>query len=108
MNKCSVCGREGIKENYVCARCNNSSGYVTAGKWFLNSLAFLIPIYGWFVRIFVLAGSKKADLSIRNWARAQLILILISAVISILGIILFRPYFADWVSNFSSMLGEYI
>lgn len=105
MNKCSICGKEDIEELLVCAKCNGSGKDVTVGSWLKNLLLFLIPVYGWFIRIFVLAVSAKVNPSIRNWARAQLIFMLIFTAIATICTVFLYPYFSQWLVCVGSMLG---
>ena len=54
----------------------------SVGNWFLTLLLMCIPIVG-FVMLFVWAFGGGTELSKKNWAKAQLIWILIAIILSI-------------------------
>ncbi|MGN0163794.1 MAG: zinc ribbon domain-containing protein [Candidatus Ornithomonoglobus sp.] len=114
--KCSTCGSELVPGSKFCTSCGakvvinqNYSpsaglGYkappMTIGGWIgrmlLLSLLYLVPVIGWIIDIVLLcvwAGDRAKDDTFRNWAKAQLTVLLIiigiSVVISIviIGII---------------------
>lgn len=65
---------------------------VTAGGYILRYLINLIPLVGWLIYIvmlFVWAGDKTKEESFNNWAKAQLIIILISVILVIVGALFF-------------------
>lgn len=65
---------------------------VTAGGYILRYLINLIPLVGWLIYIvmlFVWAGDKTKEESFNNWAKAQLIIILISVILVIVCALFF-------------------
>ena len=65
---------------------------VTAGGYILRYLINLIPLVGWLIYIvmlFVWAGDKTKEESFNNWAKAQLIIILISVILVIVSALFF-------------------
>lgn len=60
---------------------------VTVGGWIVRSLIPAIPVFGWIaylVFLFVWMSNKKREASFRNWAKAQLLVLLIVLAIGLL------------------------
>jgi hypothetical protein len=93
METCQYCGNELLHgEKHVCLHCNSIAEEVTVGQWIIQYLLLAIPIFG-IIRIFLLAFGNKANPSLKSWAQAGLILILISITLSGLLYFLAGPLF---------------
>lgn len=104
--KCNVCGSELVPGSKFCTSCGAKvvindytpiagAGYnappMSVGGWIgrmlLLSLLYLVPVVGWIIDIVLLciwSGDQAKDMTFRNWAKAQLTVILIIIGISVL------------------------
>lgn len=131
---CPNCGKEVASGTRFCESCGakleeqstQNSGYyaspvqsapqpqasvyrepVTAGGYILRYLISLIPVVGWIIYIvmlFVWAGDKTKEESFNNWAKAQLILMLIGVVITILCFAVFGAALGSLFNGMSSYM----
>lgn len=76
---------------------------ISTGKWVLYQLIPLIPVVGWIVYIVMLFvwgfGSSEKNATFRNWAKSNLIIMLVEVVFIILFIALFAAAFASMLSS---------
>ena len=113
MKNCTKCGAA-INDNVsFCTYCGANQAYtpvsyqqsskepVSVGGWIGRSLIPLIPLVGgivYLVMLFIWSGYTKKEDSFRNWAKAQLIVLLITVVLSIILIAAFGSAFIDLVN----------
>lgn len=76
---------------------NNNN--VSVGNWLLTMLLMCIPIVN-IVMLFVWAFGGGAEKSKSNWAKAQLIWMLIMIILSIVISVAFGAMIATLISNF--------
>ncbi len=77
---------------------------VSVAGWLGRSLIPLIPCVGsiiYFIMLFVWAGDKSREESFNNWAKAQLWVMLISVVISIITVLIITAMFGSLGAFFS-------
>lgn len=102
MKACNNCGATLNDNDTFCSNCGNNvpaarsqqnaKTPVSIGGWIGRSLIPLIPVVGgiiYFIMLFVWGGDSKKEDSFRNWAKAQLIIIAIVAIPTIILAIVF-------------------
>ncbi len=98
MKICANCGQNINDNDRFCPNCNapqpTGSGYqpitpqgVSTGGWFLRMLLLCIPIVNIIMLIVWMLDSSK-DQTSRNWAKAQLIWMVIGVVLAIILLII--------------------
>ena len=106
-SNCAFCGtpvpKYDTKVNYVNAINNTHSGKrpMTAWKWIGFYLLPCIPVIGSIIQIVLIfkwAFSNHDDLSLKGFARAQLIIVLF-AIILVVGIFALLMYMPDLFEN---------
>ncbi|MBQ7036072.1 MAG: hypothetical protein IJN74_01095 [Clostridia bacterium] len=68
------------------------------GGWIGRSLIPMIPFVGgliYFIMLFIWAGDKSKEVSFNNWAKAQLVVMLIGVVLAILFIVIIASAFGS-------------
>ena len=76
---------------------------VSVGGWIGRSLIPLIPLVGgivYLIMLFIWSGDSTKEETFRNWAKAQLIVMAIVVVLSIIITIVFGVAIADMVGSF--------
>lgn len=115
MKVCRICNTTVHDEASFCPNCGTylpegSSTYqpriskepISVAGWIGRTLIPCIPLVGSFVyliMLFLWSGDKNKEETFRNWAKAQLILLVIVLVLGIIGVILGVTVFSD-VLNF--------
>ena len=110
MKRCGTCGAI-INDNVTfCTNCGANQAYtpviyqqpakesVSVGGWIGRSLIPCIPLVGgivYLIMLFIWSGDRKKEDTFRNWAKAQLILMAVAIVLTILMAILFGATFAE-------------
>ncbi len=76
---------------------------VSVGGWIGRSLIPYSPLVGgivYLIMLFIWSGDKKKEDTFRNWAKAQLIMMAVIIVLTILGVVLFGSAFSDLLNSF--------
>ena len=71
---------------------------VSIGGWIGRSLIPMIPLVGpiiYFIMLFIWAGDKSKEVTFNNWAKAQLVVMLIGLVVGIISIAIFGALIAE-------------
>lgn len=113
MKVCNTCGATMNDNASFCTKCGSSVPAVAApqyrqpvyqapakepisvGGWIGRSLIPLIPLVGgivYFIMLCIWCGDTHKEDTFRNWAKAQLIVMAIVIVLSILGVICFAAF----------------
>jgi hypothetical protein len=111
MKVCNICNTCVNDEASFCSNCgthlpNGSCTYrpriskepVSVGGWIGRSLIPYIPVLGgivYLIMLFIWSGDQNKEETFRNWAKAQLILMAIVLVLSIIVVILGLTVFSD-------------
>ena len=117
MKVCNNCGTT-LNDNVgFCPNCGNNvpAGYpvynqpvapaaqpVSGGGWIGRSLIPMIPLVGgivYLIMLFIWSGDSTKEETFRNWAKAQLIVMAIAVVFSIIITIVFGVAIADMVGS---------
>ena len=104
---CPFCG-EAVEQNSVEATYTSSSiengSTKSVGAWILAYIITLIPVVG-LVMLFVWAFSDKTknDRTFKNWAKAQLVIMLISIVLSMIMLISMLPVMFELMEELSKL-----
>ena len=77
---------------------DNSSQTVSVGEWIVTFILMIIPIVN-IIMLLVWAFSSGTTLSKKNWAKAELILILISIVLGVIFSIAFGATFYEMLNQ---------
>ena len=97
---CPNCGAS-APVNYPAFPWNSAKEPISVGGWIGRSLIPLIPLVGgivYLVMLFLWSGDTSKEDTFRNWAKAQLIVMAVVLVLSIIGIILGILVFSDLLS----------
>ena len=93
---CPNCGKP-VAQNYPVYG-NSAKEEISVGGWIGRSLIPYIPLVGgivYLIMLFIWSGDQKKEASFRNWAKAQLILMAVAIVLTVLMVILFGATFAE-------------
>lgn len=112
MKVCSICNTTVNDEASFCSNCGThlpagSSTYrpshtkkaVSVGGWIGRSLIPCIPLLGgiiYLVMLFLWSGDKNREDTFRNWAKAQLIMLAIGIVLTIIAVVLGVTVFSEY------------
>ena len=113
-----VCNNCGATLNDNVPFCNNCGADVTAvhpayrrpvakepisvGGWIGRSLIPFIPLVGgivYLIMLFIWSGDTKKEETFRNWAKAQLIVMLVSVILAVVVGVLCATVFADVLAS---------
>jgi hypothetical protein len=75
---------------------------ISVGGWIGRTLIPCIPLVGgiiYLIMLFVWSGDKKKEDTFRNWAKAQLIVMAIVIVLTVIGVAVFGSAFAEIASS---------
>ena len=98
---CPNCGSH-VPSGYPMHYGQTSTEPVSVGGWIGRSLIPFIPVVGaivYLIMLFIWSGDTKKEETSRNWAKAQLILMAIALVFTILMVILFFTVFAEVLNS---------
>ena len=111
MKICSICNTTVNDEASFCPNCGRSlpdgvSTYrsrvakdpISVGGWIGRTLIPCIPVVGgivYLIMLFIWSGDKKKEDTFRNWAKAQLILMAVAIVLTVLLVVLFGASFME-------------
>ena len=110
MKTCTKCGTMLHDNDAFCHNCG-SAGFagqdekkqaISIGGWIGRSLIPCIPLVGaivYLIMLFIWSGDAKKEDTFRNWAKAQLIIIAVVLVLSILSVVLFGSAFAELLES---------
>ena len=112
MKVCRICNTAVNDEASFCSNCGThlpegrstyqpriSKESISVGGWIGRTLIPCIPLVGglvYFIMLFVWSGDKKKEDTFRNWARAQLIVMAIVLVLSIIAVVLGITVFSEY------------
>ena len=116
MKICKICNTTVNDEASFCPNCgthlpaglstyqpNHSKEPISVGGWIGRQLIPCIPLLGgliYLILLFVWSGDSKKEETFRNWAKAQLIMMAVIIVLTILGVVLFGSAFSDLLNSF--------
>ena len=102
MKACNNCGIALDDNANVCSNCGTpvqavkrrrpAKNSISVGGWIGRSLIPYIPIAGgivYLIMLFIWSGDTTKEDTFRNWAKAQLIFILVGVIITVLIAVLF-------------------
>ena len=111
MKTCKNCGTTLNDTDTFCTSCgtaapaapavytqNNAKEPISVGGWIGRSLIPLIPIVGsivYLIMLFIWSGDSKKEDTFRNWAKAQLIVMAVTIVLSIIVAVVFGATLVD-------------
>ena len=109
-SNCAFCGtpveKYDTKINYVKEEKNNGQKYMSAWKWIGFYLLPAIPLVGSIIQIVLIFkwafSSNNHDLSLKGYARAQLIVVAIALFFSAILIVCFLPYIMEALEEFQA------
>ena len=76
---------------------------ISIGGWIGRSLIPMIPLVGgivYLIMLFIWSGDKTKEVTFRNWAKAQLIIMAIVIVLTIILVAVFGVAFAEIASSY--------
>ena len=94
---CPNCGSDVVQSQPVRRR-RPAKEAISVGGWIGRSLIPCIPLVGgivYLIMLFIWSGDRKKEDTFRNWAKAQLILMAVAIVLTVLMVILFGATFAE-------------
>ena len=108
---CAFCGEKVEKydanTNYIKQERNDNNEHMTVAKWigftFVNAIPFVGQII-YFVLLFKWAFGSTKDLTLKNYARANLIIIAISIILLVLLVVLYSTIFVSYLNEFKSYI----
>ena len=97
MKTCNNCGTQLPDSAAVCSNCDNTLPRITKepvsiGGWIGRSLIPCIPLVGglvYLIMLFIWSGDTKKEDTFRNWAKAQLIVMAVVVVLTIIVAVVF-------------------
>ena len=112
MNHCPNCGSAVDPKASICLSCGSAipsqlsvqkpvKEPISVGGWIGRSLIPCIPLVGsiiYLVMLFIWSGDKTKEDTFRNWAKAQLIVMAVVLVLTIIGVTLGVFVFSDLLS----------
>lgn len=97
---CPNCGSSA--PSYPAYPRRNAKEAVSVGGWIGRSLIPMIPLVGgivYLIMLFIWSGDQKKEDSFRNWAKAQLIIMAVIIVLSIILAVLGATVFSDVLAS---------
>lgn len=94
---CPNCGAT-APSSYPAYPWNSAKEPISVGGWIGRTLIPMIPLVGgivYLVMLFIWSGDTSKEETFRNWAKAQLIIMAVVLVLSIIGLILGVTVFSD-------------
>ena len=111
MKVCSKCGNYLEDNDFFCPNCggdamqdtpmyprNSAKESISVGGWIGRSLIPCIPLVGsivYLIMLFIWSGDTKKEDSFRNWAKAQLIIMAVVVVLTVLVFAIFGATISD-------------
>ena len=98
---CPNCGAN-VAASYPAYPQASSKDPISVGGWIGRSLIPYIPLVGgivYLIMLFIWSGDAKKEDTFRNWAKAQLIIIAVVLVLSILSVVLFGSAFVELLES---------
>ena len=115
MKVCRTCGTRLDDSVAFCPNCGNNlpakqpvyrekakKEPISVGGWIGRMLIPYIPLVGsivYLIMLFIWSGDTKKEKTFRNWAKAQLILVVVNIVLACIGVVLFGSFFADLLNS---------
>jgi len=112
MKVCSICNTTVNDEASFCSNCGThlpagSSTYqpkvskypISVGGWIGRTLIPCIPLVGgivYLIMLFIWSGDKTKEDTFRNWAKAQLIIMAVALVLTIIAVVLGITVFSEY------------
>ena len=84
--------------NYPASPKPDAKEPISIGGWIGRSLIPMIPLVGaivYLIMLFIWSGDTKKEDTFRNWAKAQLIVMAVVVVLSIIFVVVFGSVFAE-------------
>ena len=105
---CPFCG-EAVPNNSVEATFSGKEEthkvYTSVGKWILISILMAIPpINLIFLFIWAFSSKTKDNLTFRNWAKTQLLFVLIGVILTAVIIVIALPYIMVLINQFNQLI----
>jgi hypothetical protein len=99
-DNCSFCPNCGASTpaNHPAYLWNIQKEPISVGGWIGRSLIPMIPLVGgivYLVMLFIWSGDVRKEDTFRNWAKAQLIVMAVVFVLTIIGVVLCLTVFSD-------------
>ena len=94
---CPNCGTS-APASYPAYPWNPTKEPISVGGWIGRSLIPMIPLVGgivYLVMLFIWSGDVRKEDTFRNWAKAQLIVMAVILVLTIIGVVLCLTVFSD-------------
>ena len=94
---CPNCGAS-APVSYPAYPWNTNKEPISVGGWIGRSLIPMIPLVGgivYLVMLFIWSGDVRKEDTFRNWAKAQLIVMAVILVLTIIGVVLCLTVFSD-------------
>ncbi|MCL2434163.1 MAG: hypothetical protein FWD16_06580, partial [Clostridia bacterium] len=85
-----------------------SSEHVSVWQWIGLYCLNIIPVVGsltYLVLLFVFAFGKTPKKTLKNWAKAQLIIALVALVLVTAGVVIVTSLFGGWIND---VLNEFV
>ena len=98
---CPNCGAS-TPANHPAYLWNIQKEPISVGGWIGRSLIPMIPLVGgivYLVMLFIWSGDVRKEDTFRNWAKAQLIVMAVVLVLTIIGVVLGVTVFSDVLKN---------
>ena len=115
MKVCNFCQATIDDSATVCPHCGNTAqpaypAYgqqitkesISVGGWIGRSLIPMIPLVGWIIYIimlFIWSGDNNKEDTFRNWAKAQLIIMAVAIVLTVLLAVIYAAAFSNFMSS---------
>ena len=100
---CPYCGAF-AQAGYPAANQQNAKEPISVGGWIGRSLIPYIPLVGsivYLIMLFIWSGDTKKEETFRNWAKAQLIIMAVVLVLTIVFVLVFGSAFTDLINTIS-------
>ena len=98
---CTHCGT-GIPTSHPVYSQNNAKEPISIGGWIGRSLIPCIPLVGgivYLIMLFIWSGDTKKEDTFRNWAKAQLIIMAVVVVLTIILSVVFGAALSDIIGS---------
>ena len=98
---CRNCGASAVA-TYPAYQQNPTKDPISIGGWIGRSLIPYIPLVGgivYLIMLFIWSGDNKKEDTFRNWAKAQLIIMAVVLVISVVCALLFGSAFVELMES---------
>lgn len=111
MKACHNCGATLEENSPFCPNCGAQAAQnlpaqakesISVGGWIGRQLIPCIPLVGsivYLIMLFIWSGDKKKEDTFRNWAKAQLIIMAVVIVLTVLFAVLFGATFAELAAS---------